>query len=255
MSHMNRPIIIVGNWKMYKTIEESLDFLEQLLPLVKESPDKIYLAVPFTAIKSISEKAQGSNVIIGAQNMNDADEGAFTGEIAAKMLKDAGAQFVVIGHSERRILYNETNETVNKKIKRALSEDLLPILCVGETAEEHEADQTHAILTTQLTQGLADISADLLKKLIIAYEPIWAIGSGQTATPENAQETHHYCRQLISEQWGSDLADQIPLLYGGSVKPDNAKALLEQTDIDGVLVGGSSLNADSFSKIVNYQNS
>lgn len=255
MSHTNRPITIVGNWKMYKTIEESLEFLTQLIPLVKDSPDRIFLAVPFTAIKSISEQAKETNIVIGAQNMNEASEGAFTGEIAAKMLTDAGAKFVVIGHSERRSLFNETNEVINKKLLKALEEGLQPILCIGETSEEHLLNKTHEVLTTQLKEGLADTSPDHLKNILIAYEPVWAIGSGHTATPEDAQEIQGFCRQLISQEWGSAVADQIPLLYGGSVRPENAKTLMSQPDIDGVLVGGASLNADSFSKIVNYQNS
>jgi triosephosphate isomerase len=254
MSQTNSPII-VGNWKMYKTIEESLAFLDQLIPLVKESTDRIYLAVPFTVIKSVSEKAKETNIVIGAQNMNEASEGAFTGEIAAKMIKDAGAQFVVLGHSERRSIYHETNEIVNKKVLKALSEGLQLIVCVGETIEEHDGNKTHEILTEQLIQSLQNVTSEQFKSIMIAYEPIWAIGSDQPATPEKAQEVHLFCRQLLSEHWPKDVTDHIPLLYGGSVKPENAKALLSQPDINGVLVGGASLNADSFSKIVNYQNS
>lgn len=185
--------------------------------------------------------------------MNDANEGAFTGEIAARMLKDAGARFAIIGHSERRHIFGESNEFINKKVKQAFSTGLQPILCVGETLKEKEEGKSQQVIEHQIRQGLADISSEQLSQMIIAYEPVWAIGTGRTATPEQAQENHQFCRQLIGKIWKGDVAAVVPILYGGSVKPDNARSLMEQPDIDGVLVGGASLSAETFAQIVNYQ--
>jgi triosephosphate isomerase len=247
----NRPPLIVGNWKMYKTIDETVKFIRDLIPLVKECLSGIFLAVPFTAIKNASEQAKNSNIIIGAQNMNDATEGAFTGEIAGKMLKEAGAQFVIIGHSERRQSFQESNEFINRKVKRALNDGLRPILCIGETRQQRESDQTQVILKTQLTESLHEIPLEQLAQIVIAYEPIWAIGTGLTATPEQAQAMHHFCRETIAELWDSDVAKKVFLLYGGSVKENNAKELLNQADVDGFLIGGASLSLESFSQIIN----
>ena len=185
--------------------------------------------------------------------MHSAAEGAFTGEIAAKMLKEAGAQFVILGHSERRRLFHEDDAFINAKVKRALADNLQPILCVGETVHEREEGKTADILKTQLTRCLLDIAANRFSDILIAYEPVWAIGTDLPATPEVAQENHHLCREIIAEIGGKEVADKVVILYGGSVKPDNAKVLMEQTDIDGLLVGGASLSADSFSQIVNYK--
>jgi triosephosphate isomerase len=254
MTNANRPVIIAGNWKMYKTIETALDFIQELIPLVKDA-GPVYLAVPFTTIKPLADKAKDSNIRIGAQNMHDASEGAFTGEIAADMLKDAGAQFVVVGHSERRRLFKEDNAFINKKVKSALKNQLQLLLCIGESSEEREEGKTEAVLGTQLSECLAELLPEQIATLIIAYEPVWAIGTDHSATPEVAQETHLICRQFIAKTWGEPIADQVRILYGGAVKPANAKVLLEQPDIDGLLVGGASLTVDSFSKIVNYQNS
>lgn len=249
---MARVPVIAGNWKMYKTIGDSVDFIKKLIPLVETSQPKVYLAVPFTALKAAADAAKGSKVVIGAQNMNDATEGAFTGEIAGKMLVDAGAQFVILGHSERRQLFKETNEIINKKIKRALSVKLQPILCVGETLQERENGKMEEVLQEQLSKSLDGILSAQLTTMIIAYEPVWAIGTGKTSTPEDAQAMHHFCREFIAKTWGKETADQIIIQYGGSVKPENVKSLMEQPDIDGVLVGGASLSLESFVKIVNY---
>lgn len=250
MASSERPIVIAGNWKMYHTIDTSLAFLKDLIPMVREETCRILLAVPFTAIKPMAEAAQDSNVIIGAQNMHSASEGAFTGEIAAKMLKEVGARFVILGHSERRLLFKESNEFINAKVKRALVDGLQPILCIGETAQEHRDGDTLKVLRTQLTECLANISGELLAGILISYEPVWAIGTDQPATPEMAQENHHFCREVIAELGGREAADKVGILYGGSVKEENAKALLDQHDIDGLLVGGASLSAKTFGEIV-----
>lgn len=252
MKESNRPVIITGNWKMYKTIEQALAFVKELIPLVANATSRVFLAVPFTAINAVANQVQGTNIVIGAQNMNDASEGAFTGEIAAKMLIEAGAKFVILGHSERRRLFNESNAFINKKIKRAIEEHLEPVLCIGETLEEHEKGLTEQVLTTQLTECLADLQPAQVTDLIIAYEPVWAIGTDKTATPAIAQEAHHICRKWLEQKFGEWLAQKIVIQYGGSVKPENAKEILEQSDIDGLLVGGASLSAETFSKIVNF---
>lgn len=251
MTSAARPVIIAGNWKMYKTIEESVTFIQELKALVENSPALVYLAVPFTAIQSASEAAKKSKIIIGAQNMNDASEGAFTGEIAGKMLLDAGAQFVIIGHSERRRIFKESNEFINKKVKRALLDGLQVILCIGETQTDREAGKAHDVLTKQIEESLADISAEQLAHIVLAYEPVWAVGTMQPATPEMAEETQASCRKLIGEKWGENAAEKLIIQYGGSVKADNAKEFLDQPDIDGLLVGGASLSAEEFSKIIN----
>lgn len=246
----DRKRIIAGNWKMYKTIEETVSFVSNLIPLVKESLVAVYLAVPFTAIRSAADTARGTNIVIGAQNMNDASEGAFTGEIAGKMLKDAGAEFVIIGHSERRKHFRESNALINRKIKRALLDGLQPLLCIGETSEEREEGRAEEVLENQLLEGLDQIGKQDLLKVAIAYEPVWAIGTGKTATREVAQEMHHRCRDFLAKRGVP--ADQMSLLYGGSVNSDNIRDFMDQPDIDGVLVGGASLSLESFVKIVNY---
>lgn len=251
MNSANRSVIITGNWKMYKTIEESAAFIQELIPLISESSTSIYLAVPFTAIQASAEAAKNTPITIGAQNMNDATEGAFTGEIAGKMLVDAGAKFVIIGHSERRRIFNESNEFINRKVKRALLDGLQVTLCIGESKQDRDAEKTHAVLTHQITECLADLNADQLQRIVLAYEPVWAIGSMLPATPEMAQETQRFCRQLIAEKWDENIAEKIIIQYGGSVKADNAKEFLDQPDIDGLLVGGASLSAPEFSKIIN----
>lgn len=252
-SDPSRSTVIAGNWKMYKTIDEARAFVETLAPLIEKSQATVYLAVPFTAIQptvKVVEKL-GAPISIGAQNMNDATEGAFTGEIAARMLKDAGAQFVILGHSERRHLFHETNAFINKKVKRALEEAIQPILCVGETLEHREGGETETVLRDQLLGSLEGISRDAILKLMIAYEPVWAIGTGKVAHPSDAQAAHAFLRHVIADNWEKEVADQIVIQYGGSVKPENAAELLAQPDVDGLLVGGASLSAESFSKIIN----
>ncbi|NGX54568.1 MAG: Triosephosphate isomerase [Chlamydiae bacterium] len=249
----NRPVIITGNWKMYKTIEEAAQFVEALTPLIKQSPLSAYLSVPFTAIHSTAElvKKLDAPIVIGAQNMHDASEGAFTGEIAAKMLKDAGAEFVILGHSERRHIFHESNSFINRKVKKAIAEDLQPILCIGETLEQRESGKVEETLKSQLLESLKEISAKDLEKVVIAYEPVWAIGTGKVANADDAEKAHLFCRKVIAEKWSQEDAAVIPILYGGSVKPDNAGALLAEPDIDGLLVGGASLSPENFSQIIN----
>lgn len=248
---MHRPVVIAGNWKMYKTGEQAKNFINELNPLIKNSFAFVYLAVPFTAIKPAAEQAKSGKITIGAQNMHDATEGAFTGEISASMLVEAGAKFVILGHSERRKIFNETDAFINKKMIRAVKEQLQPLLCVGETLADREQGRTAQVLETQLSGCLQDLDKNDLKKLIIAYEPVWAIGTNQTATPEIAQEAHLLCRKWLAGKYGEDFAQSVVIQYGGSVKPDNAAALLKMPDIDGLLIGGASLTVDSFSKIIN----
>ncbi len=245
---MDKELIIIGNWKMHKTSHEANEFIKQLAPLIKESSLRVGLAVPFTSIESSAKTAKGTSIEIGAQNINDAREGAFTGEIAASMVKKAGATFVLLGHSERREYFHEDNLFIHAKVMRALTEGLQVVLCIGETLEQRETNHEE-ILETQLEEGLKGISDEYLPQIMVAYEPVWAIGTGKSATPETAQETHAFCRSTLKKIFGEKGAS-IPILYGGSVKPDNAKSLLEKPDIDGALVGGASLEVKSFSAII-----
>jgi len=250
---MPRSTVIAGNWKMYKTIDEANAFVETLAPLIEMSQATVYLAVPFTAIYSTVQLVEklGSSIVIGAQNMNDVSEGAFTGEIAARMLKEVGAQFVILGHSERRHIFHESDALINKKVKRAFQEDIQPILCIGETSEQREEGETEAVLKEQILTSLEGVSSEDMHQLILAYEPVWAIGTGKVAQPDDVQAAHAYVRGVIAENWGKDVADQLVIQYGGSVKSENALDLLSQPDVDGFLVGGASLCAESFSKIIN----
>jgi triosephosphate isomerase (TIM) len=247
---MRKPII-AGNWKMNKTITEALDLVRQLTMALKDIKDVDILVCPvFTALHSVSQAVEGSNIKMGAQNLFWEEKGAFTGEVSALMLKDTHCEYVIIGHSERRSIFKETNENVNKKIKSALKAGLLPILCVGERLEEREANKTYDIISEQIKGSLADISADELEKIIIAYEPVWAIGTGKVATPEQAQEVHAFIRKLIAKNFGKDTAERLRIQYGGSVNPANIKNLISQPDIDGALVGGASLKAEDFIQLV-----
>ncbi len=255
-SSPSRPVVIAGNWKMYKTIPEAEAFVETLTPLLKNSQATVYLATPFTAISATVKKVKALDapITIGAQNMNDASEGAFTGEIAARMLKDAGASFVILGHSERRQIFRESDAFINRKIKRALMDGLQPILCIGETAEERERGEREEVLQRQIGGSLEGIQPDQIGKVIVAYEPVWAIGTGKVATAEEAQTAHAFCRKVFTDVWGEPLATHLVIQYGGSVKAENAAELLAQPDIDGLLVGGASLSPHSFSQIINaYQ--
>jgi triosephosphate isomerase len=246
-----RTPIIAGNWKMNKTITEALELVRELTMELKDIKDVDILVCPvFTALYSVSQAVEGSNIKMGAQNLFWEDKGAFTGEISAPMLKDTHCEYVILGHSERRSIFKETNENVNKKIKAALKAELLPILCVGERLDEREAEKTFEVVSDQVKGSLAGLSADDLDKLIIAYEPVWAIGTGKVATPDQAQEVHAYIRKIIADNFGKQTADNLRIQYGGSVKPDNIKELIGQPDIDGALVGGASLKADSFIALV-----
>lgn len=248
-----RSRIVVGNWKMYKTIEEACTFIETVSPLIAKSQVTVYLAVPFTAIYPAVKKVRELHapLVIGAQNMNDATEGAFTGEIAARMLQEAGASFVILGHSERRQLFHETDAWINKKVKRALTQGIQPLLCVGETGQEREEKLTESVLKKQILASLKGVKAEEIERLILAYEPVWAIGTGISATVADAQAAHSFCREVVREKWGVKCADSLRILYGGSVKSENASSLIREKDIDGLLVGGAALSPDSFSEIIN----
>ncbi|MGH9771007.1 MAG: triose-phosphate isomerase [Candidatus Acidiferrales bacterium] len=249
---MRRPVI-AGNWKMYKTQAETRAFFRAFAPLVAGSQHcDILVAPPFTALAVAVEAAQGSSIGIAAQNMHREREGAFTGEISARMLVECGCRAVIIGHSERRQYFGETDDSVNRKIKVALEVGLIPIVCVGETLTEREGDLTHTVLQRQFDGGFAALTAGDFSRILLAYEPIWAIGTGRTATPEIAEKVHGHLRELASARFGSELAIMLRILYGGSVKPDNIAGLMAQPDIDGALVGGASLDPQSFARIVNY---
>jgi len=234
---------------MYKTAREAADYLEELLPLIEGCIADVYLAVPFTSIAAAAKAAKGTGVLIGAQNMNDASEGAFTGEIAALMLKEAGAEFVLLGHSERRHHFGETNQFVHGKIIRALADDLIPILCVGETLEERETGRMEEVLREQIEKGLAEIPVEEAEKIVLAYEPVWAIGTGKSASAAMAQEAHAFCKEVLGDLFGKRKAGTFRILYGGSVSDANIADLIAQKDISGVLVGGSSLDPKNLSKI------
>ena len=248
---MTRTPVLAANWKMHKTIKEAVNFTEAFLPKVATTTNaQIVIAPPFTALAAVSSVCNGTNVVTAGQNMHQESHGAFTGELSASMLKEAGASHVIIGHSERRHLYGETDAGVNQKIQASLNAGLVPIVCIGETLEQREREQTHSILATQLTEGLTEISEELVANLIVAYEPVWAIGTGHTASPEQAQDAHRHIRKHLAKLTNSEIADQCRLLYGGSVKPTNAGELAAQTDVDGALVGGASLDPESFADIV-----
>lgn len=247
-----RRKVIAGNWKMNMLPNETIDFIQELTPLVKDTKNEVILCVPYIDLFYALLHVQDTNIKIGAQNMHWEEKGAYTGEISGKMLKSIGVEYVIIGHSERRQYFAETDETVNKKIKSALANGLKPIVCVGETLEQREAGQTEQIVTSQIEKAFKDIPASLLEQIIIAYEPIWAIGTGKTATKEDANTTIMQIRKKLAEIYGQNEADGVIIQYGGSVKSSNAKELFEMSDIDGGLVGGASLKADEFSKIVNY---
>jgi triosephosphate isomerase len=247
-----RTTIIAGNWKLHKTPSETADFVGQLRDKAEtQSPScGIIVGPPFVSIPAAVSAAAGSSIQVAAQNVYWEGTGAFTGEISAPMLKDAGCTHVIIGHSERRQYFGETDETVNKRIKAAMTEDLVPIFCLGETLDEREAGKTFDIVTTQLQGGLNGITITDPLRFIVAYEPVWAIGTGKTATVEQAQEVHSFLRKKLAAIAGSEAAASIRILYGGSVKPDNAKALMGSPDIDGALIGGASLKVEDFTAII-----
>jgi triosephosphate isomerase len=248
-----RKKLIAGNWKMYKTIKEAVTTALNLKALVADVKDREILLCPvFPALKFLADTLEGSNIKVGAQNCYWEEKGAFTGEVGAVMVKDAGCSHVIIGHSERRQFFGETNETVGKKTLAALKAGLTPIVCIGEMLSDREAGRTFTVCETQLREGLSCFTKEQAAKLVIAYEPVWAIGTGKVATPAQAEEVHIFIRKTIESTFGKDVADGIRILYGGSVKPENAAELMGQRNIDGALVGGASLEAEAFSKIVKY---
>ncbi len=249
---MRRPVI-AGNWKMYKTQAEARAFFEAFLPLVAGSKHcDIVVAPPYTALIVAAEAARGTDIAIAAQNLHGRPEGAFTGEISARMLVEAGCTAVIIGHSERRQYFNDTDQTVHLKVKAALEEGLTPIVCVGEILSEREGNLTEAVLERQFAGGLGALTPAEFSRILLAYEPVWAIGTGKTATPELAAQAHRFLRELAAARFSFEEASALRILYGGSVKPDNIKGLMAQAEIDGALVGGASLDPSSFASIVNY---
>jgi triosephosphate isomerase (TIM) len=249
-----RKPLIAGNWKMYKTPDEAAETAKQLLRHVQGVTDiDMMIAPTFIALAAVGAAIKNSSIALGSQNLYWEDEGAYTGEVSAPMLKSAGCRFCIIGHSERRQYFGETDETVNKKIRAAVKAGLQPVFCVGETEKERESGKTLSILDKQIKKGLEGLVLQQLNLLTIAYEPVWAIGTGKTATADQAQEVHRFIRSVVQSDLGQTLSDSIRILYGGSVKPDNIASLMAMPDIDGALVGGASLSADSFSKIIKFQ--
>ncbi len=245
-----RKIIIAGNWKMNKTCTETREFFESLLPKIEGLSRNVVVGVPFTSLQEAVKFTKGSIVKIAAQNMNPNEKGAYTGEVSPLMLKDLGVEYVILGHSERRAYYHETNEFINEKVKSALKHDLRPILCIGEKLEDRENGTTTEVVKEQLVEGLKGVSKEDITKVVIAYEPIWAIGTGKTATPEIAQEVHSFIRNLLTSLYTKELAEEVTVQYGGSMKPSNVVDLLKQSDIDGGLIGGASLEPESFVELI-----
>ena len=242
---------IAGNWKMYKTVQEAVVFVKELRSAVKDvSGVEIVIAPPFTAVHALAEAARNTNIGVAAQDLYWEAWGAFTGEVSGPMIKEAGAEYVIVGHSERRQLFGETDATVNKKVMAAIASRLTPIVCVGETLHERERNETLAVLDRQIKDGLDRITGGELGDLVVAYEPIWAIGTGRTATAAQAGEAHAHIRKRLRQWFGGDAADQCHVIYGGSVKPDNIGELIVEPDVDGALVGGASLDVRSFAEIV-----
>lgn len=246
--------MIAGNWKMYKTVPEAVQTAGALRNLVDENTAvDVMIAPPFTALAPVSEALRGSRVDVGAQDCFWEEEGAFTGEISAAMVVSTGCRFVIIGHSERRQYFGETDRNINKKLIAALRSGLTPVMCIGETESQREEDQTFSVLDKQVKTGLEGLLAKDLQSLVVAYEPVWAIGTGKTATSDQAQEVHRFLRQLIAEVFDTGLSEKIRILYGGSVKPQNISELMAMPDIDGALVGGASLDATTFGQIINFK--
>ena len=244
--------IIAGNWKMNKTVDEAASFIEELKPLVKDASAEVVVCPTFVCLDAVIKLTKGTNIKVGAQNLYFEESGAFTGEVSPVMLKKLGVDFVIIGHSERRQYFNETDLSVNKKLKAAYTHDILPILCCGETLKEREANITEEIIGRQIKLDLAGLKPNQVEKLVIAYEPIWAIGTGKTATSDQANETISFIRKVVSSLYGQEVADKVRIQYGGSVKPSTIKEQMGKSDIDGALVGGASLVAKDFAGIVNY---
>jgi triosephosphate isomerase len=253
MNPKRRPII-AGNWKMNKTTVEARDLAARLVPLVSGVLDRdIVLAPPFTALLAVADTIKGTNMALAAQNLFWEDKGAFTGEVSAEMLLDLGSKYVIIGHSERRQFFGETDDTVNKKVRQALNKGLLPIVCVGELLKEREAGKANEVIDRQVTGALKGVNAAEMQKIVIAYEPVWAIGTGKTATPEQANEIHSFIRKKVEVTYGRVVADSLRIQYGGSVTPENVSTLMAMPDIDGALVGGASLKPESFAALVTFK--
>lgn len=248
---MRKPII-AGNWKMNLTIKEAVKFVEDIKSEVSGTDVESVICAPFTFLKDLKGAVEGTNIKIAAQNMHFEDSGAFTGEVSAPMLKEIGIDYCVVGHSERRQYFAETDETVNKKLKQAFKYDIVPILCVGETLEERETGKTNEIVKSQVVADIAGLDKALVSKLVIAYEPIWAIGTGKTATSKQANEVIAYIREVVKDLYDDEVSENIRIQYGGSVKPENVQEIMNEDDIDGALVGGASLKADDFIKLVNF---
>ncbi|MFB3883718.1 MAG: triose-phosphate isomerase [Thermodesulfobacteriota bacterium] len=251
---MERLPFIAGNWKMNKTVGEALDLVRQLkVSLSNTQGVEVAVAPPFTALFAVAQELKGSFIHLAAQNLFYEEKGAFTGEISPLMIKEVGCQYVIIGHSERRQLFGETDETVNRRIKMALDQGLKPIFCIGETLKEREEEKTFSVIEKQLEGGLRGIGEREVKHMVVAYEPVWAIGTGKTATPQQAEEVHRFIRGRLEKFYSREIAEGVRIQYGGSVTPENVKGLMEQENIDGALVGGASLKSETFSKIVRFK--
>ncbi|GGE04081.1 triosephosphate isomerase [Marinithermofilum abyssi] len=244
-----RTPIIAGNWKMHKTVNEALDYFASFKGAAKEGVE-IVLCVPFPALYPLAKEAKGTGIGIGAQNMHFEEAGAFTGEVSPGMLTSLGVEYVILGHSERRTLFGETDEAVNQKVQAAVKHGLTPIICVGETLEEREEDRTREIVRDQVVKAISGFRSEEVKKMVLAYEPVWAIGSGKASTAEDAQEVIQFIRNVVADQYDQQVANEIRIQYGGSVKPNNIDSFLAQPDIDGALVGGASLDPESFGQLV-----
>lgn len=252
MSKPKRRHIVAGNWKMNKNYDEGRDLVKSIVEKLQNTDVMVILCPPFIHLYNAHAKTNDmANLFIGAQNCHQEADGAYTGEVSAEMIKSTGATFVILGHSERRAYFNESDELIGQKVKAALANDLQPIFCCGEPLEVREADEHETLVEQQVKNALFDLSEEDLKKVVIAYEPVWAIGTGKTASPEQAQEMHHHIRELIAKKYGKAVADGLSILYGGSVKPANAKEIFSQPDVDGGLIGGASLTAADFLAIVN----
>jgi len=250
---MIRPVI-AGNWKMNKTVAEAIDFISRLRNALAAPPEpEVIIAPPFTALHAVREVLRGSPICLAAQNLHEAEKGAFTGEISGEMIREAGCAYVIIGHSERRTLFGEGDERVHRKLRAALSAGLKPIFCIGETLQEREEGRMQNVVERQLKEGLNNLTAGDISRFLVAYEPVWAIGTGRTATPAQAEEVHRLIREWIAGRYGNEQAAEIAILYGGSVTPKNIVDLMRQPDINGALVGGASLDVASFVQLVGYQ--
>lgn len=249
-----RKALIAGNWKMHTTVVEACQLAAAVAKTCSAFSDReVLLAPPYTVLSEVSHIIKDTSIIISSQNVCWEEKGAFTGEISPVMIKDAGGSAAIVGHSERRHIFMESNDLINRRVKGALASGLLTILCIGETLEERDAGNTFVVLEEQVRRGLADVEGSAMEKVVIAYEPVWAIGTGKTASKEQAQEAHAFIRELIAQIYEKNIAEQTRILYGGSVKPDNVDELMAQPDIDGALVGGAALDADSFGRIINFE--